>query len=310
MADEIRMLQIRWGLDDLDAFTAVPRCYTNINVNSPRQLDIPMAMAIIDFARLGQAVIVTPFTLAGAMAPVTVAGALVQQHMEALAGITLSQVVRPGAPVLYGAFTSNVDMKSGSPAFGTPEAMKAAFASGQLARHIGVPWRSSGSSSSNSVDAQAGYETMMNTFGALFGGANWIHHSAGWQEGGLTASYEKFIVDIEMCQMIAEMFRPLSVDAGELAVEAIRGVEPGGHHFGTAHTLERYQSAFYQPMVFSRANFEQWTEQGSPTTEQRAAEIVPTVLARCSDPELAEVTRTELFDFVASREAAGGAVPD
>jgi trimethylamine--corrinoid protein Co-methyltransferase len=310
MADEIRMLQIRWGLDDLDAFTAVPRCYTNINVNSPRQLDIPMAMAIIDFARLGQAVIVTPFTLAGAMAPVTVAGALVQQHMEALAGITLSQVVRPGAPVLYGAFTSNVDMKSGSPAFGTPEAMKAAFASGQLARHIGVPWRSSGSSSSNSVDAQAGYETMMNTFGALFGGANWIHHSAGWQEGGLTASYEKFIVDIEMCQMIAEMFRPLSVDAGELAVEAIRGVEPGGHHFGTAHTLERYQSAFYQPMVFSRANFEQWTEQGSPTTEQRAAEIVPTVLARCSDPELAEVTRTALFDFVASREAAGGAVPD
>ncbi|MEE9415258.1 MAG: trimethylamine methyltransferase family protein [Acidimicrobiales bacterium] len=308
--DGFDLVKIRLGIESDEDFAAKPRVWTNINTNSPRQLDLPMSIAIIDFAQLGQPVIMTPFTLAGAMAPVTLAGALVLQHMEAIAAITLSQVVNPGTPVLYGAFTSNVDMKSGSPAFGTPEALKGAIASGQLARHIGVPWRSSGSSASNAVDAQAGYETMMNTFGALQGGANWIQHSAGWQEGGLTASYEKFIVDIEMCQMIAESFTPVLINEEELALDAITEVGPGGHFFGVDHTLQRYEQAFYQPIVFSRTNYEQWTEEGSPTSEERATAVWQEKLANFEPPPLAEDVREAMEEFVDRRIAEGGAAPE
>ena len=308
--DSIDLIKLRYGVVDDDEFAAAPRCWTNINTNSPRQIDVPMAMAIIDFARWGQPCIMTPFTLAGAMAPVTLAGALILQHMEALAAITLAQLVRPGAPVMYGAFTSNVDMKSGSPAFGTPEAIKGALASGQLARHIGVPWRSSGSSASTSVDAQAGYETMMNTFGALLGGANWIQHAAGWQEGGLAASYEKFIVDVEMCQMIAESLRPLAFDDTELALDAITEVGPGGHFFGTPHTLERFETAFYQPLVFSRATYEQWTDEGSRRTDQRAEDVWRRALVDYEAPPLDDDVRAALDEFVERREADGGAAPD
>ena len=308
--DEIDLVKLRLGIDSDEEFAAEPRVFTNVNVNSPRQLDIPMSLAIIDFARLGQPVILTPFTLAGAMAPVTLAGALVLQHLEALAAITLAQTVRPGTPVVYGAFTSNVDMKSGSPAFGTPEAIKGAYASGQLARHLQIPWRSSGSSSSNTVDAQAGYETMMNTFGAVHGGANWIFHAAGWQEGGLTASYEKFIVDVEMCQMIAESMRPVLVDDDELALDAITEVGPGGHFFGVRHTIERFEHAFYQPIAFSRTNYEQWAEEGSQRCDQRATAVWKKVLDDYEPPPLAADTRQAMEDFVARRVAEGGAVPD
>ncbi|MDG2028456.1 MAG: trimethylamine methyltransferase family protein [Acidimicrobiales bacterium] len=308
--DVFEMVKLRHGIEADDEFAEMPRCWTNINVNSPRQLDVPMAMAIIDFARTGQACIMTPFTLAGAMAPVTLAGALVLQHMEALASITLAQLAKPSAPVLYGAFTSNVDMKSGSPAFGTPEAVKGAFASGQLARHIDIPWRSSGSSASNAVDAQGGYETMMNTFGALFGGANWIQHAAGWQEGGLTASFEKFIVDVEMCQMIAEMFKPIAVDDAALALDAITDVGPGGHFFGTEHTLERFETAFYAPIVFSRANFEQWTEEGSEPADVRATRVCDETLARYEPPPIPDEAKLALEDFVERRVREGGAAPD
>jgi trimethylamine--corrinoid protein Co-methyltransferase len=308
--DEIDLVKLRLGIESDDEFADAPRTFTNINVNSPRQLDIPMSLAIIDFARLAQPVVMTPFTLAGAMAPVTLAGALVLQHLEALAAITLAQTVRPGTPVIYGAFTSNVDMKSGSPAFGTPEAIKGAIASGQLARHVQIPWRSSGSSSSNCVDAQAGYETMMNTFGALNGGANWIFHAAGWQEGGLTASYEKFIVDVEMCQMIAESMRPVVVDDDELALDAITEVGPGGHFFGVSHTIERYEQAFYQPLVFSRTNYEQWTEEGSRRCDERATAVWKKVLDDYEPPALASETRLAMDEFVARRLAEGGAPPD
>ncbi len=308
--DGFDLVKIRYGIDSDEEFATESRCWTNINVNSPRQLDIPMSMGIIDFARMGQANIMTPFTLAGAMAPVTLAGALVLQHMEVLAAVTLAQLVRPGAPVLYGAFTSNVDMKSGSPAFGTPEAMKGAIASGQLARHVGLPMRSSGSSASNSVDAQGGYETMMNTYGAFLGGANWIMHAAGWQEGGLTASYEKFVVDIEMCQMLAEVCAPLTVDDDELALDAILDVGPGGHFFGTQHTLDRFETAFYQPVVFGRTNFEQWTDEGSRPVDERATDVWQKVIAEYQAPALDEGIREAMYDFVARRTAAGGAAPD
>ncbi|NNF53931.1 MAG: trimethylamine methyltransferase family protein [Acidimicrobiales bacterium] len=308
--DGFDLVKIRHGIAGDDEFTRSARCWTNINTNSPRQLDVPMSMGIIDFARMNQPCIMTPFTLAGAMAPVTLAGALVLQHMEVLAAVTLAQLTRPGAPVLYGAFTSNVDMKSGSPAFGTPEAMKGAIASGQLARHVGLPWRSSGSSTSNSVDAQAGYETMANTYGALLGGANWIQHAAGWQEGGLSASFEKFIVDVEMCQIIAEWFQPIEVSEATLALDAITDVGPGGHFFGTQHTLDRYETAFYRPLVFERTNFEQWTEEGSRRTDQRAEVTWRTALESYEQPSLDDSILEELQDFVARRTAEGGALPD
>ncbi|MGI9607026.1 MAG: trimethylamine methyltransferase family protein [Acidimicrobiales bacterium] len=308
--DVFDMLKIRHGLESDDELTKLRCCWTNINTNSPRQIDVPMSMGIIDFARMNQPCIMTPFTLAGAMAPVTIAGALLLQHMEVLAAVTLSQLVRPGAPVMYGAFTSNVDMKSGSPAFGTPEAMKGALASGQLARHVGLPWRSSGSSTSNSVDAQAGYETMANMYGALLGGANFILHAAGWQEGGLAANLEKFIVDIEMCQIIAEWLQPVLVNDAELAVDAITDVGPGGHFFGTPHTLERYETAFYQPLVFERTNFEQWTEQGSRRVDERAAGVWRTALEEYEQPPIDSAVLGQMDEFVARRGAEGGAAPD
>jgi len=307
--DGFDLAKIRLGIETDEEFASKPRVWTNINTNSPRQLDIPMATAIIDFARAGQPTIVTPFTLAGAMAPVTLAGALVLQHMEAVAAITLAQLVRPGTPVVYGAFTSNVDMKSGSPAFGTPEAFKAALASGQLARHIDIPWRSSGSSTSNSVDAQGGYETMMNTFGAVLAGTNWLLHAAGWQEGGLTASYEKFIIDVEMCQMLAESFSPIEVDDTELALDTITEVGPGGHFFGTPHTIERYEHAFYDPIVFGRTNFEQWTETGSLNADQRALPVWKDVLARFEPPPIDDSVASAIDDFVDRRTSEGGAPP-
>ena len=179
VADSFAMVRLALGLDE-EAFRRRVFCYTVVNTNSPLQLDRPMAQGIMDFAEAGQMVVVTPFTLAGAMAPITIPGALTQAHAEALAGIALAQITRPGAPVVYGSFTSNVDMRSGAPAFGTPEYVKAAFGAGQLARRIGLPWRSSGATASNAPDAQAAYETQMSLWGALMGGCNMLIHGAGW----------------------------------------------------------------------------------------------------------------------------------
>jgi trimethylamine---corrinoid protein Co-methyltransferase len=283
--------------------------YTVINTNSPRQLDIPMAEGIIDFAEAGQLTIVTPFTLSGAMAPVTIAGALTLAHMEALFGITLAQIVRPGAPVMYGTFTSNVDMKSGSPAFGTPEFTKACFAAGQLARRVGIPWRSSSATAANMADAQSAYEAEMSLWGALLAGCNVLLHGAGWLESGLSASYEKFILDIEMLQMFAELFQPLAADADERAADAIREVEPGGHFFAAAHTMQRYKTAFYQPLVSDWRNFGQWSEAGGKSVTERAVAVWKATLdkfvAPARDPSIIE----ELTAYIARRKSEGGAPP-
>jgi trimethylamine---corrinoid protein Co-methyltransferase len=308
VADCLEMIRIANAADQA-VFGEEPHCWTVINTNSPRQLDLPMCEGIIDFARAGQVLVITPFTLAGAMAPVSLAGALTLQHAEALAGITLAQVVAAGTPVVYGAFTSNVDMRSGSPAFGTPEAFKAAIASGQLARHIGVPWRSSGVNTSNTPDAQSAYETMFNTFGALAGGANMIIHSAGWLESGLSASYEKFILDIEMLQIIAESFQPIEATDAEIGLDAIAEVDPGGHFFGIDHTLERYRSAFYEPVVFNRVNFEKWQEDGAMTSMERANQLWKETLTSFQAPPLDDGTAAALADFVGRRKAEGGAAP-
>jgi trimethylamine--corrinoid protein Co-methyltransferase len=309
VADGFEMFRIVYGVDE-EEFAAAPRCYTVINSNSPRQLDVPMCMGLIDFARAGQLSVMTPFTLAGAMAPVTLAGALTLQHAEALAGVALTQVVRPGAPVVYGAFTSNVDMKSGAPAFGTPEYFKAALAGGQLARRVGLPYRSSAPTASNAPDAQGTYETMLSLFAAALGGCNMIKHAAGWLEGGLTASKEKLVLDVEVLQMVAETFQPLVVDDAEIGLDAIAETPPGGHFFGGAHTLERYRAAFYEPLVSDWSNYGQWVEAGSLDATQRANAVWKKALAEYEQPPLDDAVREELEEFVARRTAEGGAPPE
>jgi len=258
---------------------------------------------------VGQPVVVTPFTLLGAMAPTTIAGALVLQNAEALAGMVLCQIVRPGTPVAYGGFTSNVDMKSGAPAFGTPEYVRACWGTGQLARLVGLPWRSSASCASNVPDAQAVWETQMALWGALTGGANLVLHSAGWLEGGLSASYEKFILDIEQLQHMAELMQPLNWDEGELAMDALREVGSGGHFFGTQHTMERYQTAYYAPFVSDWSNYGQWQESGSRTATERAHDLWQSTLAEFEGPKVDPAIVEEIDAFVARRTEEGGADP-
>ncbi|MGB3388872.1 MAG: trimethylamine methyltransferase family protein [Pseudaminobacter sp.] len=287
-----------------------PSVYTIINTNSPLKLDIPMMEGIIQMSGNGQIVIVTPFTLAGAMAPVTVAGALVQQNAEALAGISFTQMVKKGAPVGYGGFTSNVDMKSGAPAFGTPEYMKAQLVGGQLARRYNVPYRTSNVCAANTVDAQAAYESVFSLWGAIQGGGNFMLHSAGWLEGGLRCSYEKMILDIDLLQMVAEFLTPLDLSEDALAVEAIRSVGPGGHFFGTQHTQDRYKTAFYSPIISDWRNYETWMEAGGPTAMERANRIWKERLATYEKPPLVPAIEEELNAFIEKRRLEGGAPTD
>ncbi|MFZ9629219.1 MAG: trimethylamine methyltransferase family protein [Ilumatobacteraceae bacterium] len=309
VADQLEMVRLAFGVDH-DEFSASVHTWTNINTNSPWQLDIPMSLGIIDLARAGQMVIMTPFTLAGAMAPVTLAGALLLQHIEAVAAICLSQIARPGAPVVYGAFTSNVEMRSGSPSFGSPEAMRAAIASGQLARHLGVPWRSQAASSSPTDDAQGAYETMVSLMGALLGGANIVLHAAGWQEGGLVASYEKFVLDVEALEIVAEGLRPILVNDAELALDALAEVPPGGHFFGAQHTMTRFETAFHEPSVFTRHNSGQWTDAGGRDASDRATRVWQRWLDEFEAPPMDATTRESLDAFVARRVAEGGSPPE
>jgi len=308
LGDCFAMLRLAHGIDE-DTFRAEPRCYSICNTNSPLQLDVPMTEGIMTFAAHGQLMIVTPFTLAGAMAPITIPGALTLAHAEALFGITLSQIVRAGAPVMYGSFTSNVDMKSGSPAFGTPEYAKAAFGAGQLARRIGVPWRCSSATASNAPDAQAAYESQMSLWGALLGGCHFILHAAGWLEGGLTASYEKFILDVEMLQMFAELFQPMLTSADEIGVEAVAEVGPGGHFFAAAHTMQRYRDAFYTPLVSDWRNYGAWTDAGARTATERATTVWRSTLAAFQPPPLEAAAHEALTALVARRRSEGGAAP-
>jgi len=301
--DAINMVAISLG-DSAEGLIDSPALVGIINTNTPLQLDIPMAEGLITMAEYGQAVAITPFTLAGAMAPVTLAGALALQHAEAMAGIALTQIVRPGSPVLYGGFTSNVDMKTGSPAFGTPEYLQAAQASGQLARRLGVPFRSSNVNAANTPDAQAAYESCLSLWGAITGQANLIKHAAGWLHGGLTASLEKLIIDAEILQMVAASLEPFEVSQETLALDAIREVGPGGHFFGSAHTMERYQTAFYAPLVSNWDNHETWLEAGSVSTEQRANQIWKQMLREYQQPPIDPGIDEALQDYMSRRKLA------
>jgi trimethylamine---corrinoid protein Co-methyltransferase len=278
-----------------------------INTNSPLQLDVPMAEGLICMASHGQVNVITPFTLAGAMAPITLAGALVLQHAEAMAGIVLTQIVRRGVPVMYGGFTSNVDMRSGAPAFGTPEYAKAAQISGQLARRIGVPFRSSNVTAANAVDAQAAYESQMSIWGAVMGGAHLIEHGAGWLHGGLTASFEKLILDAEMLAMMQAYLEPPGTTPDDLALPAIAEVGPSGHFFGTEHTMQRYEAAFHQPLLSNWDNYPNWLEKGAQDTTTRAAQVWRQMLAEHEDPGLDAALDEALSAYVARRKEEGGA---
>jgi trimethylamine--corrinoid protein Co-methyltransferase len=281
-----------------------PSVVTIISVNSPRRLDGPMADGLIAMAEWGQCVCVTPFTLMGAMTPVTLPAALAQQNAEALAGIALTQIVRPGAPAIYGAFTSNVDMKSGAPAFGTPENARAQLAAGQLARRYGLPYRASNANASNAVDAQAAYESQNDIWAGIMGHANLLYHGAGWLEGGLTASFEKVVLDAELLQMAAELVKPVDVNADTLALDAIGDVAPGGHFFGTAHTMARYETAFYAPILSDWRNYESWLEAGGETAEVRATRIWQQLLETYQQPDMDPASAEELDAFVAKRKEA------
>lgn len=299
--DAANMCAIARGVS-LEELADTPMAMTNININSPRKLDDSMAYGAMQLATLGQAVSVTPFTLMGAMTPATLGGAFVQQNAEALLGIALLQLTRAGAPVIYGGFTSNVDMRSGAPAFGTPENSLANLAGGQLARFYNLPHRTSACNASNAADAQAVYETQMALWGAVMGHGNLIYHTAGWLEGGLVASFEKVIIDCEMLQHMTQFLQPIKIDLDEIGLNAMKEVGPGGHFFGCDHTMARYKDAFYQPFLSDWQNHENWTAAGAKDATQRATEIWPTILKEFEPPPLDAAIKEELEAYVAKRK--------
>jgi trimethylamine--corrinoid protein Co-methyltransferase len=307
--DCLEMVRIARGID-MATMQRQPSLITIVNTNSPLRLDTPMSQGMIEFALHNQPVVVTPFTLAGAMAPITLAGALAQQNAEALAGITLVQLVNPGAPVMYGGFTSNVDMQSGAPAFGTPEYVKTSIISGQLCRRYGFPYRASNACAANALDAQAAYESVFSLWGTVMGGVNFMMHAAGWMEGGLHASLDKMLLDADLLQMVAAILDPPVIDDTTIPIDTIAEVGPGGHFFGTAHTQERFRDAFYRPLISDWRNYETWVEAGCPTAEQRAHALVDRFLDAYEPPPMDPEIKAELRSFVDRRVADGGVATD
>jgi trimethylamine--corrinoid protein Co-methyltransferase len=300
--DAIAMSAIEHGCT-LEELAARPTLLTVTNVNSPRRVDAEILDCIMVLARHGQCVVITPFTLMGAMAPITMAGALVQQTAEALGVVTLCQLVRPGAPCVMGGFTSNVDMRTGSPAFGTPEYVHAVIAGAQIGRRLKLPVRSSAVNASPTVDAQSTYETAFSLQAAILSHSHLINHACGWLEGGLTASLEKVVVDAELLRNWAAILKPVQFNDDDLAVEAIKEVPVGGHFFGSPHTLARYETAFYRPLLSDWSNFENWTDAGSRNATQRATVLWKKLLAEYVAPPLDPAVKDALDAYVARRSA-------
>ena len=304
-ADTIRMGEILFG--GREAIERTPVSISLINCNSPLHWDGRMLESLFEYTLAGQPCVVTPFILMGAMSPVTIPAALVQQIAEALSGIALTQLIRPGAPVIFGSFLSNIDMQSGSPTFGTPESGIGLLCTGQIARHFGLPFRSGGGLTSSQVaDAQAGYEALMTLLPTFLAGANWVMHSAGWLEGGLVAGFEKFIVDVELLQMLQAEFTPLEIDEDSLAFGAHQEVGHGGHFLGAMHTMERFRTCFYRPMLSSSENYERWMRNGAKDTATRAGEIYRKKLEEYEQPPLDDAIRQELEEYVVRRRAELG----
>jgi trimethylamine---corrinoid protein Co-methyltransferase len=307
--DAIAMSAIEHGCS-VEELAARPTLMSVTNVNSPRRVDEEILDNIMIMARHGQCVVITPFTLMGAMAPITLAGALVQQTAEAMCIITLCQMIRAGAPCVLGGFTSNVDMRTGSPAFGTPEYINAVLATAQIARRLKVPVRTSAVNASPVVDAQSTYETAFSLQAGILSHSHLINHAAGWLEGGLSASLEKIIVDAEMLRGWAEILKPISFDDDDLGVDAIKSVAVGGHFFGAPHTLARYESAFYRPLLSDWSNFENWTEAGARNATQRATGIWKKLLAEYVPPPLDPAVKEAIDGYVARRTLELGASMD
>ncbi len=309
--DAMEMVRIAGGLSH-EQFRARAHMFTNINSVSPLKHDHPMIDGALRMARAGQAVVVTPFTLAGAMAPVTMSGAVTLSIAEALSAIALLQYVAPGAPCMIGTFTSNVDMKSGAPAFGTPEYMRATQMTGQMARFYKLPLRSSGVCAANVPDGQAMWETSNSLWAAVQSGTNIVYHAAGWLEGGLIASPEKFIMDCEVIQMIQRYMEPQvwATTPDDIAIDTIAEVGPDGHYFGCQHTQDRYATAFYAPIASDWRNFEAWQIDGGQWTADRAHRIFKDIMADFEAPPMDAGHHEELKDFVARRKSEGGAPTD
>ena len=299
-ADTIAMTSILFG--SREAIEQTPATISLINCNSPLRWDDRMLEAQFEYSAANQPVVLTPFLLMGAMSPVTIPAALVQQITEALSGIALSQLIRPGAPVIFGSFLSNIDMQSGSPTFGTPESGLGLLCTGQIARHFGLPFRTGGGLTSSQVpDAQAGYEALMTMLPTFLAGANWVMHSAGWLEGGLVAGYEKFIIDIELLQMLQVEFTPLEIDEDSMAFGAHEEVGHGGHFLGAMHTMERFRTCFYRPLLSSSENYERWMRNGGKDAAVRAGEIYRKRLEEYEQPPLDDAVRQELEEYVIRR---------
>lgn len=302
VGDAIKMAQIIHG-HDLKPEEG-PVVGGVINVNSPLVYDDRMLGGMITFAKHGQFTIVTPFILAGAMSPVTMVAAIAQQNAEALAGIALLQLVRPGAPAVYGGFTTNVDMKSGSPAFGTPEGAWAFFIGAQLARYYKLPYRGSGSlTTANIPDGQATAESLWSLWPCVLSHANIVIHSVGWLESGLTVSLEKFVMDVENLAMMQHFLQGPDWEGDAFALDSIQQVGSGGHHFGTAHTQAHFENAFYPPFLHDRRNLGQWQEQGSEDIVQRAHKVWQEVVKAYEQPPLDVAIKEELADFISRRTA-------
>ncbi len=298
--DTIAMSEIVLG--GRESIERTPASVSIISVNSPMRWDERMLEAMFEYCAANQAVVITPFLLMGAMSPVTVPATLVQQIAEALSGVALAQLVRPGCPVIFGSFLSTIDMQSGSPTFGTPESAVGLLATGQIARRFGLPFRTGGGLTSSQVaDGQAGYEAMMTMVPTFLAGTNFVMHSTGWLEGGLVAGYEKFVMDVQIQEMLEAQFRPMEIDEASLAFDAHVEVGHGGHFLGAAHTLERFRDCFYRPFLSSSDNFERWTAKGAPDTDARAGRIAAERLEAFEAPPMDEAVREELDDYVARR---------
>lgn len=305
-ADCLRMAEIVHGADAMRG--GDPVLFANCNVNSPLRFDARMLDGILHYGAAGQAIIITPFLLMGAMAPVSVPAALVQQTLEALAGIALVQLIRPGTPCVMGSFLSSTDMKTGSPAFGGPESAFGLYASGQIARDLDLPWRSGGGTLTASPipDYQAGYEAMNTLLSAFLAGANVCWQSAGWLEGGLVSGFEKFVADAEILDLLIHQFAPVELTPDDLAFDAHVEVGHGGHFFGAQHTLERFRDCFWRPTVATTDNHDRWTKAGKPDHAARAEARWRELLDAYEQPPLDDAVEAELVDFVRGRAAELG----
>ncbi len=300
--DSVEMCEILFGKEFVQQNTVMTSL---INVNSPLTFDDVMMGALEVYAKNNQACIVSPFIVGGAMAPVSVAGTLTQVLAEVLAGIAYSQLVRPGAPVIFGAFVTSIDMNSGAPTFGTPEASQILYGAGQLARRMNLPFRSGGGLCASKLpDAQAAYETANTLNAALLGGVNFMLHSCGWLEGGLVASFEKFVMDADQLGVLHKLAQGVAIDENAQAMAAIAEVGPGGHYLGCEHTQANFKSAFWRSSLFDSKPFETWDEEGARDTQALASNRVASQLATYQQPPLDPEIKTALEAYVADKKAS------